>query len=262
MTTSVARGPESVCSATSIPSGAPIYIGATRSTAASLSGRDCRSTANASHTITTIANSTMLSGAGTAAHQQLNTTAAITTQRESPPTRFARSGRARSNCSVRSGRTALVMRTYSSAASPATTHARRRNPTNGRRKIAASAAAANSTPLITRVIRASGKWSRMTPDPISLGAGLAGTQSRIDADVAPLALLVRENRFEQVPASEVGPERLGYVDLRVRDLPQQVVADAHFAARANQQIRIRLTRGVEEAGKTLLVELLGPDASL
>jgi hypothetical protein len=65
-----------------------------------------------------------------------------------------------------------------------------------------------------------------------------------------------------VPASEVGPERLGYVDLGVGDLPQQVVADAHFAARANEQIRIRLTGRVEEAGKTLLVELLGPDASL
>src|SRR5207253_1978791 len=84
----------------------------------------------------------------------------------------------------------------------------------------------------------------------------------VDPTVPPLALLIRKDRLEQVAAAEVGPERLGDVDLGVGDLPEQVVADAHLAARPNQQIWIRLPRGVEEARELLLVEIVRADARL
>src|SRR5260221_60988 len=82
----------------------------------------------------------------------------------------------------------------------------------------------------------------------------------LDASVTALALLVREDRFEQVVAAEVGPERLGHPDFRVRDLPEQEVADAHFAARPDQQIGIRLACRVEIIAELALVEFLGADA--
>src|SRR5262245_31894301 len=59
-----------------------------------------------------------------------------------------------------------------------------------------------------------------------------------------------------MPAAEVGPERIRHVDLRVRDLPEQVVADAPLSARTNQQIGIGLTGGVEKAREALLVQIL------
>src|SRR3954463_7226659 len=59
-------------------------------------------------------------------------------------------------------------------------------------------------------------------------------------------------------AAEVGPQRFGHVDFRVRDLPQQVIADTHFAAGADQEVRIGLACRVEKACEALLVELLRP----
>jgi len=82
---------------------------------------------------------------------------------------------------------------------------------------------------------------------------------RADAAVAPLALLVGEHRFYEMLPAEVRPQRVGDVDLRVCDLPEQVVAHAHLTARPNQQIRIRLTGGVEKTRKALFVEILWPD---
>ena len=61
-------------------------------------------------------------------------------------------------------------------------------------------------------------------------------------------------------AAEVGPERVGDPDLGVRDLPEQEVADAHLAARADQQIGIGLAGGVEELAEAPLVEIVGRDA--
>src|SRR5437867_13246031 len=69
---------------------------------------------------------------------------------------------------------------------------------------------------------------------------------RLDPAVAAVALLVRDNRVEQIAPAEIGPQRLGDPNLGVGDLPEEEVADAHLAARADQQIRIRLAGGVEE----------------
>src|SRR5690349_10929155 len=83
---------------------------------------------------------------------------------------------------------------------------------------------------------------------------------RTDAAVPPLALLERQHGFEQVTTAEIRPQRLGHVDFGVGNLPEQVVADAHLAAGADQQIWIRLPCGVEKAGESRLVEFLGSDA--
>ena len=74
---------------------------------------------------------------------------------------------------------------------------------------------------------------------------------RLDAAVAALALLVVEDRLEQVPAAEVGPQRVGDPDLGVGDLPEQEVADAHLAAGADQQIGIGLAGRVEKLAEPL-----------
>ena len=76
------------------------------------------------------------------------------------------------------------------------------------------------------------------------------TRRRLDAAVPAVALLVGDDGLEQVAAAEVGPERLGDPDLGVGDLPEQEVADAHLAARADQQVGIGLPGRVEQTRRT------------
>src|SRR5437868_5602653 len=82
----------------------------------------------------------------------------------------------------------------------------------------------------------------------------------LDAAVASIALLVGEDRFEQVAAAEIRPQRLGDPDFRVGDLPEEKVADAHLAAGPDQQIGIGLAGGVEELAEAPLVEIVGGHA--
>ena len=134
---------------------------------------------------------------------------------------------------------------YSCAASAATTAAparagRRAAGTRdgGERRGGQRDAADETDHVVTTPLR-----TRVTCAPID-------RRRRRDAAVAALALLIGEHGLEQVPAAEVGPQRVGDVDLGVGDLPQQVVADAHLAARADQQIGIGLAGGVEEARRS------------
>ena len=69
-----------------------------------------------------------------------------------------------------------------------------------------------------------------------------------EAAVAAFALLEIDQRFEQARAGEIGPESFGDVDFGVGDLPEQEIADAHFAAGANQQVGIGQAGGVEMFG--------------
>jgi hypothetical protein len=62
---------------------------------------------------------------------------------------------------------------------------------------------------------------------------------------AAFAALVLADCFQQVLAAEVGPVALGYVYLRVSDLPEQEIAYAHFSAGADDQVRVGHMRGVE-----------------
>src|SRR5688500_11132532 len=134
---------------------------------------------------------------------------------------------------------------YSNAAAAATATASTRNATSGSQTMAATATSARTTPLTRRVMRASARRR---------------CRRRGDAAVAALALLIREHGVEQVTPPEVGPQRVGDVDLGVGNLPQQVVAHAHFTARADHQVRVGLPGGVEKAREAGLVEVLGPHA--
>src|SRR5581483_785727 len=122
---------------------------------------------------------------------------------------------------------------------------------------------ANHTRPTTRTTRTAPLMTRVTGRrPPRCGAtslGGDGDGRRLDAAVPGIALLIREDRFEQMAASEVGPQRLGEPDLRIRDLPQQEVADAHLAARPDEEIGIRLPRRVEELAEPPLVEIVGVD---
>ena len=68
------------------------------------------------------------------------------------------------------------------------------------------------------------------------------------------ALLEIENGFEQIGSTEVGPQRIGDVDLGIGDLPQQKIADAHFARRSDEQVGIGRPGRVEVCRDRLLIE--------
>lgn len=59
--------------------------------------------------------------------------------------------------------------------------------------------------------------------------------------------------FEQIGFVEVGPISIAEIKLSVGALPEQVIAQTHFASGANQQIGI----GHERSGKTTRYELFG-----
>src|SRR5437870_1469277 len=112
----------------------------------------------------------------------------------------------------------------SRAASSATTTATTRSAARGRNTIAASAASASARPLIRRTIETCGSelLARRSLGPYH--------RAGVDAAIAPLALLECQDRLEQVPTPEVGPERIGDVDLGICDLPEEEVAHAHLPA--------------------------------
>ena len=80
-------------------------------------------------------------------------------------------------------------------------------------------------------------------------AGDAGGGSGVDGAVAAFAFLEVEEGFEETGAVEVGPEGFGDEDFGVGDLPEEEIADAHFAAGANQEIGIGKIGCVEMAGE-------------
>src|ERR1700719_1570234 len=61
---------------------------------------------------------------------------------------------------------------------------------------------------------------------------------RSQTTIAPFALLIVCQRRIEFRAPKIGPQRLGDVDLRIRDLPQQEIADAQLAAGADEQVGI------------------------
>ena len=58
----------------------------------------------------------------------------------------------------------------------------------------------------------------------------------------------------QIGFAEVRPVFLCHPEFRVTDLPQQEVADPHFASRANNKIRIHRAGCVKMAAYGLLVD--------
>ena len=82
-----------------------------------------------------------------------------------------------------------------------------------------------------------------------------------DAAVAALPLLELGDGLEEVARAEVGPEDRRHVDLGVGDLPEEVVRDAHLAARADEEVGVGQTGRVETRLDRGLVDLLGLEAS-
>src|SRR5439155_1275276 len=74
---------------------------------------------------------------------------------------------------------------------------------------------------------------------------------------ATLALLIESQRLEELALAEIRPERVGDVDLRVGDLPEEEVAEAHLAAGPDEQVGIRDARGAEVAADDGRGDLLG-----
>ena len=66
--------------------------------------------------------------------------------------------------------------------------------------------------------------------------------------------MIVENRAQQVGAIEIGPQRIGDIQLRISDLPQQEIADAHLAGGADQQVGVGRTGGVEPRRDGLFVD--------
>src|SRR6184192_1998165 len=157
----------------------------------------------------------------------------------------AASGSAMYTSAMRMAGATRTSRTNSQTASSPTTIANDSNASGDANQTRATVRAMSTAPLMTRVtwsFHAESNWRRL------------------DAAVPPVALLIGEDRFEQMAAAKVGPQRFGDPDLGIRDLPQQEIADAHLAARPDQQIRIGLSRGVEEFAELPLVQIVRADA--
>jgi hypothetical protein len=58
------------------------------------------------------------------------------------------------------------------------------------------------------------------------------------ASVAAFSLLIIDDGLEQVRLGKVRPKGFRHPEFRVGDLPEEEVAQAQFAARANKQVRI------------------------
>ena len=61
----------------------------------------------------------------------------------------------------------------------------------------------------------------------------------IEAAISTLALLEFRDAFQQMYAPEIRPQSLCHVNLSVRKLPQQEIAEPHLSTSAYDQIRIR-----------------------
>jgi len=73
----------------------------------------------------------------------------------------------------------------------------------------------------------------------------------------PLPLLKRADGFVQVRAAEIRPEHRREPEFGIRGLPEEEVAEAHFAAGANQQVRLRQISRVEVPGDRFRSDRLG-----
>src|SRR5262245_20917764 len=143
---------------------------------------------------------------------------------------------------------------YSMNASTAAMEARTSVATGGRNHTVPTTIGMRMTALRTRVMRPA------TSARGDSAASATGDRRLLDPAVTAVALLVREDRLEQMTLPEVAPQRLGDPDLCVGDLPEQEIAHSHFAARPNEQIGIWLTGGIEEARKARFVELFSANA--
>src|SRR5215475_2709968 len=77
----------------------------------------------------------------------------------------------------------------------------------------------------------------------------------VQTAVAAFTLLVLSNALEQMHSAEVRPQCRSYVNLGVRQLPQEKVTQAHLAAGAHDQVRIGQVLGVKMTSDRFFVDL-------
>src|SRR5262245_6362937 len=169
---------------------------------------------------------------------------------------------------------AVTSRAYSRNASSRRISATAKNTTGGAYQTTATAIAMSTAPLRTRVIESGrrgrrgrkGRTQRFSspappafPGLPAFPVSLRGDRDRrrLDAAVATVAFLIGDDGLEQMASPEIGPERLGDPDLGVCNLPEEEVADAHLAARPDEQVGIGLARRVEKLAEAALVEVVG-----
>ena len=58
--------------------------------------------------------------------------------------------------------------------------------------------------------------------------------------------LVIQDRRQKVPLFEIRPEGIGEIELGIRRLPEEKIADSPFTACADNQVRVRQSSGIEE----------------
>src|ERR1022692_538570 len=83
---------------------------------------------------------------------------------------------------------------------------------------------------------------------------LAGVVSTVaQPSITSFTLLVLFDALDELNSAKIGPQRLGHIDFRIRQLPEQEVAQAHFSAGANDQVGIGQIASVEVVADRLLV---------
>src|SRR5438309_3671364 len=105
------------------------------------------------------------------------------------------------------------------------------------------------TTMFERRDEASGGSSGLVASATSIGHLLRPCAKATDAP------LVRGDGLVEVSIGEIGPERLGAVELGVRRLPEQEIAESHLAGGADHQVRIGQAAGVEVIRQGGIVEL-------
>ncbi len=76
-----------------------------------------------------------------------------------------------------------------------------------------------------------------------------------EAAEAAVAPLVFEDGLEEFGAAEVRPQGVGDVKFGVGDLPEEEVADAHFAGGADEEVGVGQAGGIKARGERLFVQL-------
>src|SRR5262249_19508428 len=127
---------------------------------------------------------------------------------------------------------------YSTKPSIATATTSRPQPHGGARKMRARRAG-----IATAAVASPARSTRAVP--FVLRAGAAETA---------LALLIVHERTYELRVAEIRPQGVGDVELGVRNLPEEEVGDAHFAAGADEQVGVRKAGGAEGIGHRRLID--------
>src|SRR5687768_13285991 len=120
------------------------------------------------------------------------------------------------------------MRAHSCPPSAVMSAIRSATPARGRKKSAASRMTSSTAAVPARLTE------RRTPSSDFGALRLLELLAR--AAEAPLALAVRRDRLVERCAVEIGPQRLGEIELGVGELPEQEVGDALLAPGADEKI--------------------------